>query len=192
VLLGAALVFFALALVYGVVVHFTGGVYPEDDAYITYRYVDNLVAGKGLVYNSGVHVFGASTPLYILWLAGLKLLAPGTPTPDLAVHLNFIFYLASAFGLCLLLRRLLDSWTLAAVLAGIFALFPDILLVSTSGMESLFFTALLIWSLWALNEGRWTTSSVLAGLSVMVRPEGVLVAGLVLLAWLFFRTWMGT
>jgi peptidoglycan/LPS O-acetylase OafA/YrhL len=104
-----ALAFFGLALVYGVAAHFTNGVYPEDDAYITYRYVDNLVAGKGLVYNSGVHVFGASSPLYILWLAGLKLLARGTPTPNLAVHLNFIFYLATGFGLWLLLRRLLGS-----------------------------------------------------------------------------------
>ena len=40
-------VFFAVTLAYTAVVHFTTPVYPQDDAFIIYRYVDNLMAGTG-------------------------------------------------------------------------------------------------------------------------------------------------
>ncbi len=43
-------------------VHWMSFVAPHDDAYITFRYVENLFAGKGLVYNEGERVFGVSTP----------------------------------------------------------------------------------------------------------------------------------
>src|SRR5688572_32962034 len=40
-----------------------------DDAFITYRYVANLVNGNGLVYNPGEAVLGTTTPGYALLLA---------------------------------------------------------------------------------------------------------------------------
>ena len=44
-----------------------------EDAYITYRYAQNLAAGNGFVFNPGERVLGTSTPLYtmVLGLAGL-------------------------------------------------------------------------------------------------------------------------
>src|SRR5438445_9255871 len=45
-----------------------------EDALISLRYAQNLVAGLGLVYNRGEHVFGATTPLHVLLLAGLSAL----------------------------------------------------------------------------------------------------------------------
>ena len=44
-----------------------------DDAYISFRYLDNLVAGHGLVYNAGERVEGFSNLLWILLLAPLRL-----------------------------------------------------------------------------------------------------------------------
>ena len=48
-----------------------------EDAYISLRYAENLAAGLGMVYNPGEPVFGASTPLYVLFLAGLARLGLG-------------------------------------------------------------------------------------------------------------------
>ena len=45
-----------------------------DDAYITYRYADNLLAGNGLVYNVGERTLSTTTALYALLLAGLGLI----------------------------------------------------------------------------------------------------------------------
>jgi len=36
---------------------------PLDDAYITFRYAQNLAAGLGFVYNAGERVLGTTTPL---------------------------------------------------------------------------------------------------------------------------------
>jgi hypothetical protein len=45
-----------------------------DDAYITYRYADNLVRGLGLVFNEGERVEGYTNLSWTLWTAlGLRL-----------------------------------------------------------------------------------------------------------------------
>ena len=44
-----------------------------DDALITFRYVDNLIAGDGLVYNPGERLEAFSSPLFVLLLAPLAL-----------------------------------------------------------------------------------------------------------------------
>ncbi|NTW09540.1 MAG: hypothetical protein HGA28_08240, partial [Anaerolineaceae bacterium] len=44
-----------------------------DDAFITYRYVQNLLSWQGLVFNPGEQVLGTTTPLYALLLSVLAL-----------------------------------------------------------------------------------------------------------------------
>ncbi len=181
---GLALVVLGPVLIYSVVVHFAVPVYPEDDAFIIYRYADNLVAGRGLVYNQGQRVFGASTPLYIVHLAALKTLFRSVPTPDLAVRLNFVHYLAFGIGLFLLLRRLLDRTGMAALLAAGFLVRDDMLRVSTGGMETFLFCALMVFSLWQITERRFVPAAILAGLSVLARIEGVFLCLVVFVVWL--------
>jgi hypothetical protein len=179
-----ALAILAIALGYSTLVHFTCPVYPEDDAFIIYRYVDNIVAGNGPVYNIGQHVFGASCPLYVAGLAALKTVLRAVPVPDLAVRANFLPWLFAGFGLFLLLRRLLRRDWAAALIAATFIIRDDLLRASTGGMESSIFVALLVWALWALAEERFATAAILAGLSVPVRLEGTLLCAVVLVAWL--------
>ncbi len=136
------------------------------------------------MYNPGQAVFGSSSPLYVLWLAMLKEIAPHAPTPALAVRMNVVFYLATSIGMLLLLRLLLGSFIVAAPVASLFAMRQDMLSVSLSGMETFLFCALLAFGLWALAARRWLTAGILAGLSVLARPEGAFLAALTLAAWL--------
>ena len=56
------------------------GVYMPDDAYITYRYAENLAAGKGLVFNAAAPpVEGYSNLSWILLLALLARLGLDLP-----------------------------------------------------------------------------------------------------------------
>lgn len=41
-----------------------------DDAFISLRYVDNLLAGRGLVFNPGERFEGVTNPGFILVIAG--------------------------------------------------------------------------------------------------------------------------
>src|SRR5262245_10458405 len=48
-----------------------------DDAFISFRYADNLVHGLGLVFNAGERVEGFTNFLWTLWIAlGMRLGVP--------------------------------------------------------------------------------------------------------------------
>ncbi|MCB9674810.1 MAG: hypothetical protein H6737_06810 [Alphaproteobacteria bacterium] len=64
-----------------------------DDAYISFRYVANLVNGEGLVFNPGEYVEGYSNPLWV-FLVALGHVATGLEIPLVAVALDLAVYLA--------------------------------------------------------------------------------------------------
>jgi len=158
-------------------------VYPEDDAFITYRYVKNLLDGKGLVYNEGQRVMGSTTPLYLFWLAGLKLILP-FDIPDLSVRFNLIWFILSAIALARLIRYATREYWLGLAGACFFLLSRRMLTISLGGMESFLFTCLVLWSLERLARGRYLQAALLADLALVTRPEGVFVILICAIAWL--------
>ncbi|NUP90266.1 MAG: hypothetical protein HUU25_10650, partial [Candidatus Sumerlaeia bacterium] len=58
----------------------------RDDAYITFRYAENLLAGLGFVYNAGERVLGTTTPLYTLLLAAGGLTGVAVPWVSVALE----------------------------------------------------------------------------------------------------------
>jgi hypothetical protein len=178
-------------------VHFATAVLPFDDAYISYRYAENLVAGRGLVYNEGERVFGSSTPLYVLGLTALRLLVPGD-LATAAVRVNAIGFVLAALLAGWLARRLTDR-PLAGVATAIAILVnPMLLSISTGGMEPYWFLCLGFAALLALlpaasgrgvpegqNEAgrglsRPALFGLLAGLAILTRAEGVLLGPIAL------------
>lgn len=156
--------------------HVSGDIWPEDDAYITYRYVQNACAGKGLVYNAGERVFGSSSPLFAVGLWGLKGLLPSVDIATLAVRFNVVPFLLSAFLLILLARCLTQAWVPACLAGGMLLLNPFMLEVSLGGMESFWFVAFVLAALVLGVRGRLTAAFALAGVATLTRPEGVLCA----------------
>ena len=49
-----------------------------DDAYISFRYAENLVAGDGLVFNPGERVEGYTNFLWVMGVAALNLVGLGS------------------------------------------------------------------------------------------------------------------
>jgi hypothetical protein len=168
-------------------------VLPYDDSFITFRYVNNLFNGKGLVYNPGEHVFGSSTPLYLAWLVLLKALAPSAEIPALAARGNIVFYLVAGLGALFLVRSLLSSqfhlrWgkvdAVGAITATLVLIRFDMLTISTGANEMFMFAALVLWAFSFLISQQYVLSGLLAGLSIMARPEGIFCAFLCGLIWL--------
>ena len=116
-----------------------------DDAYITFRYAQNLLAGNGLVYNPGEAVLGTTTPAFALLLTGTSPIPglAGVTLPQIAVILNTLLDGVNCALLVLLGRRL--SWGLAGVLAALaWAIAPWSVTFAIGGME----TSLLVASSW--------------------------------------------
>lgn len=157
--------------------------FAEEDGYITFRYAHMLASGQGFVFNPGEHVYGTTTPLLALLLAGWMVLAPVDPLPGARV-----LGIAAASGtiLCTIfaLRRLRFS-NAAQVMVGLtLALSTRLWAHDTGGMETplvLFFMA-ASWLALVYHHSRW--AGFLAGLLLWTRIDAIVwVAVLAGIAW---------
>ena len=146
-----------------------------DDAYITFRYSQNLLNGHGLVYNPGEAVLGTTTPLYALLISLVASIFGGShaPYPVIALGIN-----ALAGGLtCLLLFRLgrQMGYPNAGLATGLlWALSPMSVTFSIGGMETSFFILILMGSLYMYSTHRPVLAALLAAFSILTRPDAIL------------------
>lgn len=156
-----------------------------DDAYISYRFARNLAEGNGLVYNVGEYVEGFTNLLWTLLLAaGLELgLDVKTAAHVLGVTsglgLLWATYALAAAGLDDHRRWIagIPPWIVLASLP--FATW------TLSGMETPMFAALVTAALAAEVRARAGWMTLALALATLTRPEGVLVAAVLLgFAWL--------
>lgn len=151
------------------------GTFFIDDAYITFRYAENVVAGHGMVFNAGEPVLGTTTPLFAAVLAALKM--AGLAVPTSARWLGLL----SMAGVVLLLQTLAQrsvSLPVAAALGLCVALHPDAAYMATSGMETAPSLALVLGGLLLALQGRWLLAGGVGGAALLMRPDGVLVVAL--------------
>lgn len=145
----------------------------NDDAFITFRYAENIAAGHGFVYNEGERVLGTSTPLYSLILAAGRIV--GLPIRWFASALEALAVLAIGALYLLLFRRLGHLW--AGVLAIAILGFVDRNSLSMGvGMESPLYGAGIIGVCVALQHRRAALAVLIAGCVTLLRPEGFLIA----------------
>lgn len=150
-----------------------------DDALITFRYVDNLIAGDGLVYNVGERLEAFSSPLFVLLLT-----LPAALGADLfatAQVLGIAFTVAELLLIFLLLRGR-KGLPLAAILGGTLFVSERMVTVwATGGLETSLFS-LLVFASFTLSvlQGRaerpdryvlW--AGIVHGLAAWARPEGI-------------------
>ena len=152
-----------------------------DDAFIAFRFAENLIAGSGPVWNRGQPVEGYSSPLWLGVLAIGK--AMGLPLGGWAGGAGVAFA-----GLCLLLVHratlgLSDSrWAAAGATVATALVYP-LYYWAPAGLETALFAALMTaaaWSLVGQSANRWAAVAACVGVA---RPEGpVLACSLVALA----------
>jgi len=158
-----------------------------DDAFISYRYAANWVAGKGLVYTEGVYVEGYTNLLWTLFAAAG--IAVGADPVVVTRTLGVASYVVLVGALAVILVRKVDRLELGALLAAVLAggalVRPGLPALAGSGMETLFFGMLLVGAgLWVRRDCLWL-SAVLASLAYLTRPEGALALVVIpLLIWL--------
>lgn len=159
---------------------------PIDDAYITFRQAERLWEGKGWAYNDGEEVIATTTPLWTLILAPLSPWLPGVARYLGVILDSFIPGLILAVALQ---AGLAFVPSLFAALMYVFS--PDVALCAPSGMEIPLFHLLFV-SAVLFQFIRWRTLQVFClGLLCLVRPEGLLVVGLMTLTeWRSPAAWL--
>jgi len=170
---------------------------PLDDAYIHFRFAQNLASGHGFAFNPGGAVPASTSPLWVIALTLPALLS----LPLWAV--------AKVYGVVALAVAAVLAWRLAVrlglapaaalVVGALTALDGRLLWAAPSGMEVTLFTALSLAAVLALPEREEADASVgaaqarlparrvlllaaLCGLATLARPEGYLLTAVLAVA----------
>jgi hypothetical protein len=161
--------------------------YTVDDAYISFRFAENLLGGRGLVYNPGERVEGYTNFLWVLLVAvPMELhISPVVATK--------IFGLAASSALLVLVALDLGKERGRVIGFGaalLLALDPAFSLWTTAGLETplfLLFAYLTLRPLLVGDGALRARSGVYAGLAALTRPEGYLLFAAALVASLVAR-----
>lgn len=175
--------------------------FVQDDAFITFRYVENFVSGHGLVFNEGERVEGYTNFLWLLLLSIFSFLKLNI--------INTAQYLSVLFGVVILIITYLISSLIPVESAEkskrlnskinerdklVLNLLPVLFLTflgafnywAVSGMESTMFTALFLATVYyyfkTAKSGKLDIKiSIFLLLGSLTRPEGLYLFGLILM-----------
>ncbi|TPV94588.1 MAG: hypothetical protein B7733_14300 [Myxococcales bacterium FL481] len=148
-----------------------------DDAYIAFRYADNLARTGELSFNPGYErVEGFTSPLWVVVLAGLARV--GLAPPAVAPALTWIGSGLGLGGVVALARGLAgrhrQPWTSLDILPALgLALLPEYMVWSGSGLETSTTAAAVLWSMWAFHRGNWRLAAGLAASSALLRLDAL-------------------
>lgn len=147
-----------------------------DDAYISYRYAANWVAGLGLVWNPGEFVEGISNPLWTaLVAAGL---AVGGDAEAIGHALGVSGGVALLVGTVALARAWLPEETRWLAPLAIWPIAGSTTLVywSTAGLETTLVAAFVVWAFVASGHRRHGWMSGCLALATLTRMDAALAA----------------
>ena len=169
---------FPLLLIGAAVVHAAGLSWICDDAFITFRYAENAVAGEGLVFNAGERVEGYTNPLWtVMVTAGMALGAE----PVALVHTLGVGFFAATLMLLLAAGRIFGSHGVAPVAAVGLACHWHSKTFATCGLETSMFsflvTALLVATLVARRARGFAVAGLLGTATMLTRMDGALLYG---------------
>jgi arabinofuranosyltransferase len=188
------------AIVTGFVIHCVALNFTQDDAFISYRYVRNVIQGHGLVFNPGERVEGYTNFLWIIVLAAFARFGANmiTLSKILGVAAGSAALILT-YGISALLIRTEHAVAASSHRPGpvagkstrppwLFALFPPLLLAansafaywSISGLETSFFVMSVLLAVYLYLADRRMVFFA-AALASLTRPEGVLVFALIML-----------
>jgi len=145
-----------------------------DDAYITYRYAENIASGSGFSYNVGEPSLGTTTPLYTMILSLCSLIFPNIPM------VSHIIGLMSLLIITILVYKLFKqlNFMLGGFLS-VLLIIINIEMILTYGMETLFYTMLVFASMYFYINKKMNVTAILLALLVLTRVEGLILAILV-------------
>jgi hypothetical protein len=146
--------------------------YGSEDAFITYRYAQNLAAGNGFVFNPGERVLGTSTPLYAMVLGVAGALGFEIARASAAVSA------ASLGAVAILGAGLLrgHGHPALAILFATLAVWGAGDLFLYFGMETPFYLMLLLATYRAALARQDAMTGILLGLAFLTRHDAALFA----------------
>jgi hypothetical protein len=152
----------------------------SDDAFISYRYGQNLATGVGLVFNPGVRVLGSTSPGQMLLSGAAYAICGIDATPSVMATLGCVAWSAQVFAVFLLLSAALGRGgaALVAALVGIGATGAQ----AWVPLETNLVAACVLFAFATAQRRQWYATAALVAAATLMRPDAWLAA-LGLSAW---------
>lgn len=151
-----------------------------DDAYITFRYGENLARGAGLVFNPGEKLLGTTAPGHSLASAVLHGLVGHARLPDAMSVLGVVAWTAQAASAWALVRA--RGGRARAACVGLGLLVGAARSEQFLPLETNVVAAFVLGSFVLAQRGAWLRAGAAMGLAVLWRNDAALAA-LPLVAW---------
>jgi hypothetical protein len=176
-----SLLLFSLPVIVGLFyatagLHFS---YTPDDTYIYLQFARNVGEGHGVSFNAGEPTYGVTSPLWMLVIAlGGKL---GVDPFFGAKALDLVFASLALVALYLAAFEIIRDVGVSLCAAVAFSVNAWFLRWSGSGMETSLSVLLMLLTLLFCLRNQYLLSAVTAGFLTLVRPEGALFIGLIMI-----------
>ncbi len=147
--------------------------FTDEDAFITFRFAQQIASGKGFVYNPGERIYGTTTPLFTLLMAAwLRLLTADVVTG--ARILNILAAVGASAFVARALHRSSASRSQQLIVVALLAISSKFWQMDTAGMETplVIFFMVASWYAYIRKRNLWT--GVLCGLLLWTRIDLIL------------------
>jgi hypothetical protein len=149
-----------------------------DDAFITFRYSRNLLAGQGFVYNLGSPVLGTTTPLFTVIMAAIGGLLNGRDFPHYAIWVSALADAITCSLLFLIVYQVTKHRAPATVIGVLWAVAPQSVTFAVGGMET---SVTILWATaatYAYLQGWKIGVGLFAALGILTRIDSAIWIGL--------------
>ncbi len=152
----------------------------QDDSYIYYSYVVNIIQGDGYVFNAGERINATTSPLYTLSVSVLSKVLSLIPLFQIPVIAHLLGIISLAI-ICMIFIKLFSAKE-----NGLFyMIFPLIFLSNpylprAVGMEMFLAMALGIGAIYCYTRDKLNIAALLCSLAVLARPDMALLSVVVL------------
>ncbi len=153
-----------------------------EDALITFRYSENILAGKGFVFNPGEQVLGTTTPLLTILLAIGGFVFGTAAIPIFAKIMLSVMGLLAGLATCYVIWRAGFRFFTGIVFLVLFLSHPIVMMTSTGGMETPLVLGLMAGSLLFFQARKDMWAGGLLALLTLTRIDGLIWTGLLFLA----------
>lgn len=143
--------------------------WASDDAYISFRYADNLAHGRGLVWNPGERVEGYTDFLWTVIVAAF--IRAGADPGQAAIVLSLASFVLVMVLAARLPARLTGQPLLVGLAPLLCALHYTAASFATAGLETMFGALLVLFAVERIEARRPLTSGIAGTLAAMTHPD---------------------
>jgi hypothetical protein len=146
----------------------------SDDAFVTYRYGQNLATGNGLTFNPGQRVQGSTSPGGMMLATLVYAIFGIAATPTVMAAVGCVAWAAQAAAVTRLLAPALGIGS--AAVAGLAVGLGITNAAFFVPLETNVVAACALFAFALAREGRWLAAAISCGLAVLFRPDAMLAA----------------